>query len=93
MLTAFQGLANMKKAAEGLDDLLVEFMEWTRDNDRFKGVSATLAGVDEELAMQRVAAELEDDAAWTVDQIDMIREQFVLLLEKHAADTPLDCFV
>jgi hypothetical protein len=91
---AFQEQANMaKKAAEGLDDLLVEFMEWTRDNERFEQSAATLAGVDEELATQRVAAELEDDAPWTLDQIDMIREQFGLLLEKYAADTPLDSFV
>ena len=81
-----------KPAAEGLDPLLVQFMEWTQENQRHKG-EQTLASLGDEIGASRFAAEVEAEPPWTTEQLDIIQTQLDLLISRFDESTRLDEFV
>jgi hypothetical protein len=81
-----------KPAAEGLDPVFVEFLKWTRENQRHKG-EQTLAQVGEEIGALRFVADVEPDPPWTNAQLDAIQAAYDGVLKQYPDDTPLDTFV
>ncbi len=81
-----------KPAAEGLNPTFVEFLEWTRDNQRHKG-EPTLAQIAEEIGALRFVAEVEPDPPWTSAQLDAIQAAYEQALLQYPDDTPLELFV
>jgi hypothetical protein len=81
-----------KPAAEGLDPVFIEFLAWTRDNQRHKG-DQTLAQIGEEIGALRFVADVESDPPWSNAQLDAIQAAYDATLQQYPDDTPLEMFV
>jgi hypothetical protein len=81
-----------KPAAEGLDPVFIEFLAWTRDNQRHKG-EQTLAQLREEIGALRFVADVEPDPPWTTAQLDAIQAAYDQTLLQFPEETPLETFV
>ena len=81
-----------KPAAEGLSPVFIEFLEWTRDNQRHKG-EQTLAQIGEEIGALRFVADVEADPPWSNAQLDAVQAAYDQVLLQYPDDTPLHTFV
>lgn len=81
-----------KPPATGLDPLLVQFMEWTRANQRHKS-EQTLECLRDEIGASRFSAEFESEPPWTTEQLDKVQAELETLLARVPESTRLEDYV